>query len=207
MMMLTGVSQAAKPLADLTVSSLTAPASAAPGETLSLIYTVQNSGTGQANGSTLGCALDGSSGTMSLGTAAVPRLKSGQQVTSALSVTIPPSVLPGSYVLTLMADVGQSIREVDESNNSRNVLLTILTAGSGEALLTWNPNPEPDVAGYKTYYGTNSRRYETHRDVGLVTSTIEEQLLSGTTYYFAVTAYNEQGFESGYSNEAFKVMP
>jgi subtilase family serine protease len=199
--------QAAKPLPDLTVSSLTAPASAAPGETLSLIYTVRNAGTGQASPSTLGCALAHPLGTMSLGTVPIPRLKPGAQSTSALSVTIPSSVAPGSYTLTLTADIGQSLQESNEANNARSVPLQILSAGPGEALLSWNPNPEPDIAGYRTHYGTASRDYREHMDVGNVTSATVSPLASGLTYYFAVTAYNHEGLESDFSNEGTKRIP
>lgn len=67
--------------------------------------------------------------------------------------------------------------------------------------LGWNKNPEPNIAGYKVHVGTASRTYTAHRDVGKVTTATVDKLLAGTTYYFAVTAYNTAGMQSPPSNE------
>ena len=72
--------------------------------------------------------------------------------------------------------------------------------GYGEVVLAWDPNPEPDIAGYIIYYGVKSRKYDKKVDVGNVTSgsvNLEEK----ATYYFAATAYNTSGLESDFSNE------
>lgn len=79
------------------------------------------------------------------------------------------------------------------------------TVFSGVATLSWNPNTEPDLAGYKVYYGTTSRSYTTSIDVGNQTTYTVTGLGFGT-YYFAVTAYDISGNESGYSNEASKTF-
>jgi PKD repeat protein len=68
-------------------------------------------------------------------------------------------------------------------------------------LLQWDPNPEPDIAGYKVHWGTSPRVYQKSMDVGAVTSYELSGLDDGVTYYFAVTAYNVAGLESDYSNE------
>ena len=68
-------------------------------------------------------------------------------------------------------------------------------------LLQWDPNLEPDIAGYKIHWGTSSRVYQKSVDVGAVTSYELSGLDDGVTYYFAVTAYNAAGLESDYSNE------
>jgi hypothetical protein len=67
--------------------------------------------------------------------------------------------------------------------------------------LTWDPNSEPDLAGYKIYYGTTSGNYPGNLDVGNVTTCALTGLNWGTTYYAAATAYNTTGYESGFSNE------
>lgn len=78
---------------------------------------------------------------------------------------------------------------------------------AGRAVLTWEANTEADLAGYKVYTGTASGEYGPPIDVGLTatpqspTHTIE---LADGTYYFAVTAYDDSGNESGYSNEVGK---
>jgi len=71
----------------------------------------------------------------------------------------------------------------------------------GAISLAWNPNKEPDLAGYKVYYGTVSRRYGPGNDVGNVTSYSLTGLLKGQKYYISVTAYNTKGRESSFSNE------
>lgn len=75
----------------------------------------------------------------------------------------------------------------------------------GEAILTWDPNTDL-VAGYKVYFGTASRIYEPPIDVGNQTNYTVIGLDDGVTYYFAVTAYDYDGNESGYSNEVSKTI-
>ncbi|MBI1911384.1 MAG: fibronectin type III domain-containing protein [Deltaproteobacteria bacterium] len=86
-------------------------------------------------------------------------------------------------------------------------------AFAGEATLSWtapatntNGSQLADLTGYKVYYGTASGSYSNIIDVGNVTSYKVANLSSGTTYYFAVTAYNSVGTESAYSNEATKTI-
>ncbi|MBI4768084.1 MAG: FG-GAP repeat protein [Deltaproteobacteria bacterium] len=67
--------------------------------------------------------------------------------------------------------------------------------------LTWDPNSESDLAGYKIYSGVQSRNYSRNVDVGNTTSYTLTGLDLGVTYYIAATAYNTQGLESGFSNE------
>ena len=76
-------------------------------------------------------------------------------------------------------------------------------AFAASTTLQWDPNSEPDLSGYTIHYGsTVSRAYATHLDVGkTVVSQSITGLADGTTYYFAVTARDTFGNESGYSNE------
>jgi hypothetical protein len=67
--------------------------------------------------------------------------------------------------------------------------------------VSWQPNSEPDLSGYKLYYGTTSRNYIFVRDVGDSTQVQVSGLTPGITYYFALTAYDINGNESGYSQE------
>ncbi len=78
------------------------------------------------------------------------------------------------------------------------------TAFAGSAVLTWSANTDP-IAGYKVYYGTASRTYGTPIDVGNQTTYTVAGLTPGT-YYFAVTAYNSSGAESGFSSEGAKLI-
>lgn len=76
----------------------------------------------------------------------------------------------------------------------------------GQKLVAWDPNSEPDLAGYRVHVGVISITYNTTYDVGLTTtpSTPEyviANLTSGTTYYVAVTAYDTSNNESAFSAE------
>ena len=73
----------------------------------------------------------------------------------------------------------------------------LLKAIVAQVTLTWDPNSEPDLAGYDIYYGTASGNYQWKTDVGNVTTYTLNGLNIGVTYYFAATAYNTQGLESG----------
>jgi hypothetical protein len=67
--------------------------------------------------------------------------------------------------------------------------------------LVWDENTEPDLAGYKIYYGLSSGDYDNSVDVGNQTTCTLTNLEGDTTYYIAATAYNTQGMESDFSNE------
>ncbi len=91
------------------------------------------------------------------------------------------------------------------------ILALLAIAGTTQAAtiqVTWNPNTEPDLAGYRLYVGEASGQYSEPVDVGNVTEhqlTITPQY--GATYYFALTAYDTSGNESGYSDEATCFIP
>ena len=72
---------------------------------------------------------------------------------------------------------------------------------TGSVTLQWNPNLEPDIAGYRLYYGLASGNYTQQIDVGNTTARTVSNLADGTTYFFAVTAYNTVTMESPLSNE------
>ena len=73
-----------------------------------------------------------------------------------------------------------------------NATITYLT-------LVWDRNPEPDIAGYKVYYGRVSGDYT---QLVTVTNPRAKIGVSGSrTTYFAVTAYNTNGVESDLSEE------
>jgi fibronectin type 3 domain-containing protein len=71
----------------------------------------------------------------------------------------------------------------------------------GKINLAWDPNPAPDVVGYKVYYGTSPKTYGPGIDVGNVTSYALTGLVKGRQYYIAVTAYDKLKRESGFSDE------
>lgn len=73
--------------------------------------------------------------------------------------------------------------------------------------LHWQANNELDLAGYKVYYGTVSREYDTVIDVGVNTFCRIGNLSEGIRYYFAVTAYDLAGNESDFSEQVSTIIP
>lgn len=66
--------------------------------------------------------------------------------------------------------------------------------------LLWNPNREPDLAGYHLYQGGKSGIYTNRTTLPAVATNRFWHLRSGT-YFFTVTAFNTAGGESDFSNE------
>ena len=58
-----------------------------------------------------------------------------------------------------------------------------------------------DLAGYRIYYGTDAASLATQINIATpgLTDYVVEGLAPDTTYYFAVSAYDSSGMESGYS--------
>lgn len=83
-------------------------------------------------------------------------------------------------------------------------------APSSSAVLSWSVSTEPDVRGYRVYYGTSTRTYFQARgsgiDTGGATTFTVSNLQAGRTYYFAVTAYDGAGNESDFSAEVSKAI-
>jgi hypothetical protein len=80
-------------------------------------------------------------------------------------------------------------------------------ATAAQVTIAWDPNTESDLAGYRIHYGTASGSYSVHTDVHNVTSCTVTGLADGQTYYFAATAYDTSGNESGYSNQVSYSIP
>ena len=98
----------------------------------------------------------------------------------------------------------------------RSILVIFLVAGTvgcgsgddmptGMKTLSWTAVPDPSVLGYKAYWGTSSHNYQSQADVGANESYTVTGLRQGTTYFFAVSAYNSDG-ESGPSAEVSSVV-
>lgn len=82
---------------------------------------------------------------------------------------------------------------------------------AGTVTLSWKApttntdgSPLTNLAGYKIHYGTASHSYTATFTIGNVTN--YSFALPAGTYYFAVTSYDTQGSESGFSNEGTKTV-
>jgi len=80
------------------------------------------------------------------------------------------------------------------------------------ATLAWDAVQATALGGYRIYYGNSPGLYFQSRGNGLtissnVTTHVVTGLSSGTTYYFAATAFDTSGNESGYSAEVSKAIP
>ena len=94
--------------------------------------------------------------------------------------------------------------------------INVTATATGTASLTWTAptentdgSPLTDLAGFRVYWGTVPGNYSntvTLNGAGAL-SYVVENLVPGTTYYFATTAFNSSGLESGYSNEGSKTIP
>lgn len=86
------------------------------------------------------------------------------------------------------------------------VTLTVRAPTTSFATLTWTPNTDPDLAGYKVYQATVSGAYGAAlATVPAGTATYQATGLAvNTTYFFVITAYDSAGNESSFSNEVSK---
>src|SRR5436190_2253051 len=113
-----------------------------------------------------------------------------------------------------MVRMGSSTSQRDDprgSSTSKTWFLGVVTAMAvvlapnvaiaGQVQLAWDANTEPDLAGYKVYYGSASGTYTANIDVGNITTYTVTGLQDGLLYFFAVTAYVAAAPESGFSNE------
>jgi hypothetical protein len=71
---------------------------------------------------------------------------------------------------------------------------------TGTLTLAWDPNHDATLS-YRVHVGVSSRTYDRTYDVGPATTFTYTEGVPGTVYYFAVSAYDADGRESGYSNE------
>ena len=78
--------------------------------------------------------------------------------------------------------------------------LSVASERDSSIVLSWTANSEDDLAKYRIYYGTSSATTLLDSVSGTPSYTAEG-LNNYTTYYFAVSAVDLDGYESGKSNE------
>jgi hypothetical protein len=93
------------------------------------------------------------------------------------------------------------------------ILMPPVIAQAASVTMTWNRNQEPDIAGYKIFYGTQSGQYNNSITVPdsanqpLQRSYTVAGLSQGTTYYFALKTFDQAGQKSEYSAETSQNIP
>ena len=81
------------------------------------------------------------------------------------------------------------------------LLLALASSASAQTVtLAWDASPSASIAGYRIYYGTNSRAYGFVTNAGLV-QTQRVTLPHPGRWFFAATAYDTIGLESDFSDE------
>lgn len=73
------------------------------------------------------------------------------------------------------------------------------TQAAVQVTLAWDPNNEPDLAGYKVYYGTSTKDYGVSYDAGNVNSYTIDHHIGPRSYRW--TAVGVLGLALGHSSQ------
>jgi hypothetical protein len=173
------------PIISLNVPSLTFTGTAGGSNPSTQSFTISNTGTGtltwSAGDDAAWLNLSPASGT-NTGT-----------VTTNVNLT---GLTAGTYSGTI------TVSATGATSKLLQVSLTVNPRPTTGALsLTWAANTEPDLAGYRVYFGTQSGVYGPPITVGNVTAYQLNNLTMNTTYFVSITAVDTAGNESLHSAE------
>ena len=111
----------------------------------------------------------------------------------------------GMYLLTAASDGTARLWATDLGNDElapRPPAGLTAVPADREVTLTWNPNPEDDINGYRLYRDTAPSPVTPVVTIPADTETFTDAgLVNGTVYYYRLTAVNAAGVESGFSEE------
>lgn len=219
------ISRAAADFPDLVITLLSGPPSAAPGETISVSGTVLNQGTGSTTiissaGIYLSsdAVISGDGDDIFVGWVSNPILAGGASAPFSGSVTVPGSVVLGTYNLGAIAD--DQHRVVEDGNESNNAFLngtidiadaapTVTTSTAADitessATLNGVVNPHGQATnawfewGLTTAYGNMTPLQDVGSgDTGTTFNDTLTGLAPGTTYHFRAAAQNASGTSYG----------
>jgi hypothetical protein len=94
-------------------------------------------------------------------------------------------------------------------NVARSVTATFTLLVSHVVDLSWNPSSSQNVVGYNVYRGTAAGGPYQQINTALVAAPqfTDSNVLNGATYHYVTNAVDNNGAESGYSNDATAVVP
>ncbi len=122
---------------------------------------------------------------------------------------------PGSADVGVYSNIRVTVSGGGQSVTSPAWSVTVMSAATGSATLSWQaPTTRTDgsplggtLAGYRIYYGqsqNNLSQSVTVSSPGMLSYVIDN--LTPATWYFAATAYDNNGLESAFSNIASKTI-
>ena len=154
------------PPADLVVSSIAPPTSGSPGESITINWAIQNSGTNPATGSWDDAIYLSSDQTWDIGDILIGKrtqagpLATGQSYNGQLIATLP-AINPGSYYIIVKTDVQNRVRETNDNNNTGAA--SSQTSIDVTALQIGVPINTTLLTGQERFYKTNAPANETVR--------------------------------------------
>lgn len=86
------------------------------------------------------------------------------------------------------------------------IAFTVFAGNPHTINFIWDPSPSTGVAGYKLYMGGSSNTLGLTLVLGNQTNATLNGVANGT-WFFAVTAYTPEGFESDFSNIVKATIP
>jgi len=106
-----------------------------------------------------------------------------------------PDLNPEHAITVIMQSFAQAAPETVLAPSAATIALLPASVD-----LVWTPSIDSDVNSYNVYWGTASGQYSNQLNVATAAATITG-LVPLQNYYFAVTAVDASGEESGFSNE------
>ena len=88
-------------------------------------------------------------------------------------------------------------------------LLSLSSSAFGQAgsiTISWDPIPDPDVAGYTVVWGTASKSYTGSQNTGATATQSTISLPGGKTYYFAVRGFDKGSVPGELSDETSAIV-
>lgn len=124
-----------------------------------------------------------------------------------LSAPMPNASAWASFCITNATTNGSMLNLTIPKPGAAQTFYRLRDAVRSKVTLTWDPSPDPNVTGYRLYYGIAARNYTNIIDNGSMTAITVSNMNPCTTFYFAATAYDGIGMESDYSDEISYTTP